>query len=508
MAGEDQELFSSKQPVVLMKGITKRFPGVTALDRVDFELLRGEVHALLGENGAGKSTLVKILYGIYTADEGEVYVEGRPVSITSPQEALKLGIALVSQTPQLIDRLTVAENIILGLTKFRLASRVSRVRDFIIESSRDIGIKLDPDTEVWKLSYTQKQLVEILRAVMLGAKVLLLDEAITFLPIAEKRRFYRFMRRFADSGGSVVLITHKIYEAHEASDRITVLRLGRVVGTVGKADVTLDDVRKMMFAERAREISYERLPTSTPRGEVALSVKGLWVMGDHGIYAVRGIDLEVRAGEVLGIAGVVGNGQRELVQAIVGLRRASKGRVLLYGVDVTNKGVSRVRSLGVGYIPDLPIRYGLSPDNSIEENIAMLPVVARGIVRWGRVRELAERLVGEFKIVTPSTRTPVKLLSGGNLMKVLVSRELSVARRLLIAYNPTRALDEATAILVRRLIKEKAMRDGVGVLMVSEDLDEVLQVSDRVAVINTGRIVGVFPGEGAPREEIERLMVM
>ncbi len=493
---------------MVVRGITKRFPGVVALDRVNFDLLRGEVHALLGENGAGKSTLVKILYGIYSPDEGEIYVHGKRVTISSPSDALRNGLALVSQSPQLIDRLTVAENIILGLSKYGLTSRVSKVSDFVVRASEEVGIKVDPNVEVWKLSYTQKQLVEILRAIILGAKILMLDEAITFLPIREKRRFYKFLRKFADKGGSVILITHKIKEALDVADRITVLRLGKVVGTVKREEVSIDDVRRMMFAERASQITYQRLPPSQPRDVIALEIEKLWVKGDHGVFAVKGVNLKLRAGEVLGIAGIVGNGQKELVQAIMGLRKCVRGRVKIYGKDVTNANTAKIRELGVGYIPDLPIRYGLSPDNNIEENIAMLPVIAKGIISWGCVRKLARELIEEFKIVTPSTKTPVKLLSGGNLMKVLVSRELMIATKLLVAYNPTRALDEATAILVRRIIKEKARSEGVAVLAVSEDLDEVFQISDTIAVMNSGRIVGVFPADKADRDEVERLMVM
>ncbi len=498
----------NKLPVISVIGISKKFPSATALDNVDFSILEGEVRALLGENGAGKSTLVKILYGIYVPDQGEIYIRGRRVQISSPKDAIRHGIIMVSQVPQLIDRLTVAENLILGLEKYGLTARVSEVKEYIKAKSREVGIVIDPNTEVWKLSYTQKQLVELLRALMLGAKVLLLDEAITFLPLIEKRKFYRFIRSFANEGGSVLLITHKIYEAMEAADRITVLRLGRVVGTVFRDEVTPDDIRKMMFAEKSSQITYERLPTSKPRGYAALEIENLWVMGDHGDHAVKGVDLIVKAGEVVGIAGIAGNGQKELIQAIIGLRKAERGSIRLYSEDITNRGVTKVRVRGVGYIPDQPARYGLSLENSIEENLAMLPAVASKVIKWRNVRELAHKLIKEFNIITPSPKTPVKFLSGGNIMKVLVSRELFIAKRLLVAYNPTRALDEVTAIMVRKLIKDKASKEGVGVLVASEDLDEIFQISDKIAVMNSGKIVGVFPGDKAVRDEIEKLMVM
>ncbi len=514
----NQTSFSQSQPhlggeiTILVRKLVKRFPGVLALDNVKFELRKGEIHALLGENGAGKTTFVKILYGIYIPDSGEIIVNGKKVIFTSPLDAIKHGIALVSQIPQIIGSLTVSENIILGLEKYGMMANVRKIENYIREQSKEIGIRVDPNTEVWKLSYTQKQLVELLRAVILGAKVLMLDEAVTFLPIREKRRFFKFMRRFAERGGSVILITHKIPEALEVADRISVLRRGKYVGTVEAKNASVDTIRKMMFGERSSQITYERLPLSKPSEKVVLDVKDVWVMGDYGAFSVKGVRLQVRAGEVLGIAGVAGNGQLELVQAIMGLRKVRKGKILIRTngdvIDVTNKGTSKIRSLGVGYIPDEPLKYGVSMENNIEENLAMLPLISKGIIKWGQIRKKAQELINEFKVVTPSSRTPVKLLSGGNIMKVLVGRELSVAKKLLVAYNPTRALDEVTAVTVRKIIKDKVLKHKLAVLLVSEDLDEIFQVSDTIAVMSSGRIAGVFPAEKADREQIEKLMVM
>jgi len=496
--------------VLKVKNLTKRFPGVTALDNVSFELRYGEIHGLLGENGAGKSTLVKILYGIYTPDSGEIFIDGRKVVITSPIDALKHGLALISQNPQLIDKLTIAENLMLGLTRLGLMTPIRRIYGKLKELSEELGIEVDPNIEVWKLSYTQKQLVEILKALLLGAKVLMIDEATTFLPSNEKRRFYEFLRKFTLEGGSVILITHKIREALEVSDRITVLRLGKVVGTVRPNEVSIDEVRMMMFGERIKEISYytEEQIKASVRDKVVLEVRDLWVLGDHGTYAVRGVSFNIHRGEILGIAGIAGNGQNELAQSIMGLRKVVRGRIVIDGHDVTNKDTVKVRELGVGYIPDSPLKHGIAPDGSIEDNIAMLPCIAKGIVRWSYVRSLAKKLISEYDIVTPSTKTPMKLLSGGNIMKVLVSRELSIAKKLLVAYNPTRALDEATAVKVRKMIKRKALEEGTAVLLISEDLDEVLQLSDYVAVMNSGKIVSLIPKERIVREEVEKLMVV
>jgi len=328
----------------------------------------------------------------------------------------------------------------------------------------------------------------------------------------ETKKLFNILLKLKDEGRGIIFITHKIYEALEISDRITVLRKGKVVGTVLKKEVSIDSIRKMMFGERVNEITYERLPTSKPSEEVLLEAKDVWIYGDYGIYAVQGVSLTVHPGEVVGIAGVAGNGQLELIQGLIGLRKITKGKVLLKSngevIDVTNKGTGKIRSLGVGYIPDEPLKFGVSMDNSIEENLAMLPSIAQGIINWGKISSLARKLIENFKIVTPSSKTQVKLLSGGNLMKVLVSRELEVSKKMLIAYNPTRALDEVTAIMVRKIIKNKAMNEKVGVLVASEDLDEILQISDTILVMNSGKIMGKFPANQAVREDIEELMVM
>ncbi len=498
---------SEKQPILRVVGITKRFPGVVALDNITLSVEKGTVHALLGENGAGKSTLVKILYGIYTPDEGEIYVEGRRVTIASPMDAIRLGIVMVSQSPVIIDRLTVAENIILGVRRYGYYHPISRVKKEILRVAKEVGIEIDPDTEVWHLSYTQKQLVEITRALLLGAKILLLDEAITYLPLEEKKKFYKFIREYADKGGTVILITHKIPEAMDVADKITVLRRGKLVGTVNVKEATIDRIRKMMFAERSAEITYERLPPGNPQSPI-LEIKDVWVRGDFGEIAVQGVSLTVRRGEVVGIAGVAGNGQRELIQAVMRLRPLEKGKIIFDGIDITRKSTHYLRMNGVGYIPDLPAKFGVSIENNIMENIAVLPNFVSEVINWKRIRALALKLIREFNIKTPGPDTPVKYLSGGNVMKVLVSRELTTASKLLVAYNPTRGLDEASAIKVRKIIKEKVIKNGIGALIVSEDLDEVFQISDTIAVMNSGKIVGVFPAEKAVREEVEHLMVM
>ncbi len=503
------KLLHEKKPFISLKGITKRFPGVVALDNVSLDVYSGEVLALLGENGAGKSTLVKIMYGIYTPDEGEIIINGERARILSPRHAVDKGIVLVPQTPHLVDSLSVAENLVLSLKEYGVLARVERVEDRVREIASSIGIDLNPREPVATLSYTQKQLVSIIRALLLKAKVLLVDEATTLLPSKEKEKFYALFRRFVENGGSVVLITHKVNEALRVADRIAVLRSGRLVGVIGRSRARVEDVRKLMFGKTILDSLQPRLNALEPgsRRERVLEVMGLWVNSWFGECVVKDVSLVVHRGEVVGVAGVAGNGQEELVQAIVGLVKPVKGSIRLLGIDVTGKGVELTRKLGLGYIPDTPARYGVSLDNTIEENIAALLARDKRIIKWREVEEIASKLVREYGVKAPHLKVPVKVLSGGNLMKVLVSRELAITRSLLVAHNPTRALDEVSARLVRKIIRWKAVREGVGVLLVSEDLDEVLELSDRVLVLSSGRIVGVFNANRVERERIEELMV-
>ncbi|MEM2009348.1 MAG: ATP-binding cassette domain-containing protein [Thermosphaera sp.] len=499
----------SEKIELLMKNITKTFPGgVIALRDVSVRLTGGEFTALVGENGAGKSTLMKILYGIYTYDKGEILLNGKPLLIRKPSDAIRNGIIMVSQSPQLIDRLTVAENLTLGLEGVRLLSGFSNAVKLVREYSEKIGVKIKPEDRVWSLTYTQKQLVEIVRALILGAKILILDEALTYLPIEERKRFYTFLQEFKQKGGTVVVITHKIPEALEVADRIIVLRKGSVSGELTRENATLDKVRELMFAEAAKEISYDRLPTSVIGEKIVIEAKDVWVEGDYGVPVVKGVSIRVREGEVAGIAGVVGNGQREFLEAIVGLRKISKGKIFVEGVETTNNEMGKTRSMGIGFIPDLPLRFGISQDNSILENIAALFEGKNLLVDWERVRSLTREIIKTFNVLTPSEEAPVKILSGGNLMKVIVGRELNYSRKALIAYNPTRALDEITAVQVRRIIKNKSIREKIAVLFASEDLDEVYQLSDTIYVMNSGKLHGPFDPEKTPREDIEKLMVM
>ncbi|MEM0218687.1 MAG: ATP-binding cassette domain-containing protein [Desulfurococcaceae archaeon] len=506
------------KPIVEAVNITKRFPGgVVALGSVSLELYEGEAVALLGENGSGKSTLVKVLSGIYTPDEGLVKINGKEVTMRNPSDAIKHGIILISQTPQLVERLTVAENLAVFLSALKMSKPFSSIKwigNYVEKEASKLGIRVDPFARVHTLSYTQKQLVEILKAVLAGARVLLLDEALTYLPVEERMKLYNYVLEYKKKGGTVVVITHKLSEALEVADRIVVLKDGRVRGILRREEATLDNVRYLMFGECAREITYERLISRSTSDEPVIVAKDLRVLDDYGREAVRGVNLEVRSGEIVGIAGITGNGQKELLEAIAGLRRVKSGRIyakdLSSGnfVEVTNKGARVIRELGIGVIPENILLHGISIEDPIVVNLVALYQRNGFLVDWRKASSLAKALINELRILTRDEHTPCKLLSGGNLMKVVVGRELMYSRSALLAYNPTRALDEVTAIRVRKIMSYKALNEKLAVLLVSEDLDEVLQVSSKVYVMNSGKLYGPFDPEQTNRSEIESYMVM
>ncbi|MEM4482204.1 MAG: ATP-binding cassette domain-containing protein [Desulfurococcaceae archaeon] len=495
--------------ILVVRNISKSFPGnVQALNKVSLELKSGEILALLGENGSGKSTLIKILYGIYLPDEGEIFLDGRRLSVLSPRDAINKGIVMIPQTPQLIDKLSVAENLLLGISKYGFFTKVSEIVETIKLLEASTGIRIDPKAIARTLTYTQKQLVEIARAITLGARILLLDEAFTYLPLEERRRFYKYLLEFKAKGNSVVLVTHKIPEALEVADRISVLRKGALVATFMKEEISADNLRYAMFGENGAKITHSRIQGGKIEGRTVIHVKNLAVMGDFYEEIVKGASLSARAGEIVGITGIAGNGQKELVEAIVGLRRVSRGSVVIDGFDVTNKGVHEVRGLGVGFIPDSPLKFGVAPDMDIISNIAVLFSRKNFLIPQEEIRKITWEIINDYQITAKDEGTPVKHLSGGNLMKVIIGRELAYAKRALIAYNPTRNLDELTSSNVRVSIREKAVKGGLAVLLVSEDLDEVQQMCDSIYVMSSGRLHGPFHPETTSRDELEKLMVL
>ena len=502
----------SESPLVLMKDIVKRFPGVLANDHVTFELRRGEVHALLGENGAGKTTLMNILYGLYKPDSGEIYVKGRKANIRSPRDAIRLGIGMVHQHFRLIPTHTVTENIILGLKEAGFVINYKKMNEEIKRLAESYGWKINPDARMWQLSAGEKQQVEILKALYRKAEILILDEPTSVLTPQETRALFRAVRRMAEEGKGVIFITHKLEEVMEVSDRVTVMRKGRVVITKNTRDTNPQELANYMVG---RPVIFEIEKKELQPGDPVAVIKDLYAMSDKGVLALKGVNLEVRRNEILGLAGVTGNGQVELVEVITGLRKAVKGRVIIDGKDVTNRSPREIMELGVAYIPPETLRWGVVPSLRVVDNLFLKayrypPFSKSAVIDWKKVYEKAEELIREFEIITPSPFVKTRTLSGGNIQRLILARELSGiigggVPKLIVAAYPTKGLDVgATEFVLKTLVKYRDM--GSGVLLVSEDLEEILRVSDRVAVIFDGKIMGVFKSSEADIEEIGLLM--
>ncbi len=495
-----------REPLVRMVGIVKRFPGVIANDHVDFNLFPGEIHALLGENGAGKTTLMNILYGIYQPDEGEIYVKGRKVEIRNPKDAMKLGIGMVHQHFLLIEKHTVAENIALGFAK-RIVNPLDEIKARIREFAEKYNLKVDPDAYIWQLSVGEQQKVEIIKSLCAGAEILILDEPTSVLTPQEANDLFNILRRMRAEGKGIVFITHKLAEVFAVADRVTVMRKGRVVGTLPVEKATRGDLARMMVG---REVVFTVERRSAKVGKPVLEVENLVVLGDRGKEAVRGVSFQVREGEILGVAGVAGNGQRELVHAIVGLRKVKSGTVRILGVDTTNKSPREIAELGVGHIPEERLKYGIVPNLSVAENSILKSYYKspyrKGLtIDYSEVRRNAENLINEYGIAVPSPETPAKLLSGGNMQKLIVGRELKRRPKLIIASNPTFGLDVGATEYIRKILLEQ--RDaGAAILLISGDLDEVLQLSDRIAVMFNGQFMGIVRPEEVTVEEIGLMM--
>ncbi|MGQ9700281.1 MAG: ABC transporter ATP-binding protein [Candidatus Bipolaricaulaceae bacterium] len=494
-------------PLVLLRHITKTFPGVVANDRVTLEVRAGEIHALLGENGAGKTTLVNVLYGLYRPDSGEIWVQGRRVEIRSPRDAIALGIGMVHQHFKLVLPHTVAENVALGLrgTPFWAPARAmaQKLRDL----SERYGLPVDPDRRVWELSAGEQQRVEILKALVRKAKVLILDEPTSVLTPQEAQELFEVLARMKAEGHGIIFISHKLDEVLSVADRVTVMRRGKVVGTVEAATTTKEELARMMVG---REVVFRLSKTTCRPGEVALAVRNLRARNDRGLLALKDISLEVCRGEILGVAGIAGNGQRELVEVITGLRPAEGGRIILLGRDVTNRSPRFLSDLGCAHIPEERIRMGIVPALSVEENL-VLKKHHRPPFSWGllldvhAVRAFALQAIKDYGIMTPSPRTPAKLLSGGNIQRLILARELSGDPAVVIAAHPTYGLDVGATEHIRQLLL-RARDAGAAILLVSEDLEEVLELSDRIAVMFRGEIMGVLPAAEATLEEIGLMM--
>ncbi len=504
-------------PLLELRNITKVFPGgVVALDEVSLELDGGEIHALLGENGAGKTTLVNVLYGYFHPDAGEIFLEGKRISVASPRDAINLGIGMVHQHFTLVPTLTVTQNVILGNEPQRgpfidLAGSRDRVR----ELAEKYGLAVDPDAEVGRLTAGEKQRVEILKALYRNARILTLDEPTVSLTPKETDALMETVETSVKNERiTVIFITHKLPEALGVSDKITVLRKGRVVDTIAASQATQQSLARMMVG---KDVVFEIRREAREVGEEVLRVEGLSAMSDKGTEALKGVSFSLHAGEILGIAGVSGNGQSELSQTVMGLRQATRGSVFALGKDVTNNRTEETILHGVGYIPEDRKKEGTIANFSLVKNLVLnihtllqFAVKRRYLlglpsIRWGGVRQHADRMIDEYGIVCHDRESLASHLSGGNLQKCILAREISRNPKILIAQNPSKGLDVGAMEFVGRKLLEQRERQ-MGIILISEDLDEVMRVSDRIAVMHEGRIVGIVPADGASRERIGLMM--
>lgn len=488
-------------------GITKRFPGILANHDISIQVKAGEVLGLLGENGAGKTTLMNILYGLHRPDSGEVFIHGQPATIGSPHQAGELGVGMVHQHFMLVENLTAIENVVLGLPAERpplLDLEPARVR--FRQLTKEYGLELDPSTPVWQLPVGDQQWLEILKLLFRNARILILDEPTAVLAPSQAQQLFKTVRRFADEGRAIIFISHKLEEMKEVADRVTVLRDGHVVGTVDARAATASQLAEMMVG---RSVFLDRRPRPiTPVRKEVLVIDRLNCLNDRGAPALRDFSLTVNAGEILGIAGVDGNGQRELAECIAGLRHPTGGTIHIMGVPVS--GVVSDTSL-LGYVPEDRRKTGLVLGFSVAENLLLKtciypPYTRRGVMQWATIRRHADELIAEYDIRTSGSMIPTRYLSGGNQQKVVVARELSGEPVLLVTSQPTRGLDLGAVESVHKVLLRERNR-GCAVIFISTELTEVLALSDRIVVAFKGQIMGELDGENADVKLIGELML-
>ncbi|MDY6847131.1 MAG: ABC transporter ATP-binding protein [Chloroflexota bacterium] len=493
---------------VRMQGISKRFPGVLANDNVDFDVKASEVHALLGENGAGKSTLMKILYGLYHQDSGEIFINDKLVKINSPTDAINLGIGMIHQHFMLVPTLTVTENVALGLPSSRgPLTDLDRVSKRILKLADLYGLRIDPDAYIWQLSVGQQQRVEIIKALYRGADLLILDEPTAVLTPQEVDELFSIMRQMVKDGYALIFISHKLHEVIDISHRVTVLRDGKKIGTRPTSEIDKSELAKWMVGH---SIDFITTTDQIQCGEVRLKLDNISCESDRGAKGLKNINLEVCSGEILGLAGVSGNGQRDLAEVIVGLRKPSAGKIFLEGEDVTHAEVGDLINKMLSYIPEERMRDGMIKEFTVAENLILREhdqpkFSKKGFLKLKAIETHSKELIDRFQIKTPSHKTLAKSLSGGNIQKIILARELSRDPRTIIAAQPTRGLDIGAAEYVReQLIIQR--NNGTAVLLISEDLDEIFALTDRIAVIYEGQIMGILSREDATKEKIGLLM--
>ncbi|MBV7329724.1 ABC transporter ATP-binding protein [Chloroflexi bacterium TSY] len=494
-------------PALELREITKQFPGVIANDGVNFSAQKGEIHALLGENGAGKSTLMSILCGLYQPDEGTIFINGQQRSFQSPRDAIQAGIGMVYQHFMLVPSQSVAENILLGMQDVPFHLNLRNLEDQIHELSQQYGLAVDPLALVWQLSVGEQQRVEILKMLYRGAEILILDEPTAVLTPQEIEEFCQTLRGMSQAGKTIIFISHKLDEVLSIADRITVLRHGRLVQTVDADGISKAELASMMVG---REVLFQLDKEPVSLGEKRLMLDNVEAFDDKGLLALRGISFNLHAGEILGIAGVAGNGQRELTEVITGMRATTSGTIEVSGQSVTNAPPTVMIEAGIACVPEDRSATGSAPNLSVAENLALRsyskPPIGNGVtINRYHIRSQATALIEAFEISTPNPQTPARKLSGGNLQKLILAREISANPQVLIASSPTRGLDIGATENVRRILLEQRSM-GTAILLISEDLDEIFALCDRVAVIFDGVIMGELPGESADLEAIGLMM--
>jgi len=507
---EDETGFDAKDasPAVELRGIVKKFPGVIANAGVDLTVLKGEIHCLLGENGAGKTTLMRILYGLYQPDEGEITLNGKQVAIASPRKALEYRIGMVHQHFHLVPTLTVEENIVLGLDEGTGPFlRMRRTRRKINELAEAYGLQVDSQARVWQLSVGQQQRVEILKALYRDADILIMDEPTSVLTPQEVDALFGTLRTLVDNGLTIIFITHKLDEVMQISDRVTVLRKGAAIATVDTSSTNKAELARLMVG---REVVFRLEKRLHERGGKMLVVENLHAENDRGLPALRGVSFELYAGEVLGVAGVSGNGQHELSEVLTGLRRARRGTALLESTDLTRCSARDIADLGVAHVPTERIRVGTVPSMSVRENLILKTYRKPPFCHWAFLDDKAAyenacTAIEQYEISAPHDGTAAKNLSGGNIQRLVLARELCGAPRFIVAAHPTYGLDVGATEQVRQVLLDQR-DEGAGILLISEDLDEIMQMSDRILILYEGEVMGIVSSEEAELGEIGLMM--
>lgn len=490
-----------------LKEITKQFPGVLANDHIDLDIYSHEILALLGENGAGKTTLMNILAGLYNADSGRIFIRGEEVHFHSPKDAISQGVGMVHQHFMLVESLTVTENIILSLPKDGIKLKKQEVRKRILDLSQQYHLLVDPDAAIWQLSVGEQQRVEIMRLLYRGADILILDEPTAVLTPDEAKDLAKILRKMAEEGKAIIMITHKLNEVTAFSDRVTVLRAGRVVSNGFTRNTTKKELARQMVG---REILFHLEKSKCHPGESVLQVENVHALNDKGLPALNDINFQICTGEILGVAGVAGNGQRELAEVISGLRNASSGKITVNGENITNTTPFKVIHAGISHIPGDRIGTGLASNLGVADNLVMKayrtpPIVQGPLVKKKNISQFVEALIETFQIKTPSQETPVRLLSGGNQQRLILAREITASRGVLIAVYPSRGLDVGATESVRHTLLEQRDK-GSAILLISEDLEEISQLSDRVMVLYEGKIMGIIDPTTTTLETIGLMM--